>query len=218
MSKAFLPSSLQEWRDCYCAAPPTLNTFRSGFTSLLRYFFSNSNNFAENKEILGCMEYSDDPKESKLKIIAQGASDPANTQNIPGIFISLGEGVDFNFDVLNNQYVSSRDFARETYVTLGTVNLIVKCSDKDADVSCAMADACLLFLTAIRKHLMSSWGWLKQYKIVKQTEPKLQQISEESATKWYDSSLVIQIVYQYSIDIDIESKRLKDFSSNSYIK
>lgn len=214
MSKT-CPVNIAEWSDCYCAAPPTLSSIRGGFTTLLRYFFSNSNNFADNKEILGCMEYSEDPKESKLQINAAGAFDPYDTNNIPGITISLGDGVEFNTPAINPTYISSRDFARETTVSLGTANIQITCRDKNADISCAMADACLLFCTAIRKTLFNTWGWLKEYRIIKQTEPKLNKISEESNLQWYDSSLVIQIVYQYSIDIEIESKRLKDFSSYS---
>lgn len=207
------PCSFSEWSDCFCNNPPTLNTIRRGFTQLLRYCFSNPEHYADNKEYLGCLSYSDDPRESKLSVLATGASDPSNTQNIPGVFISLGDQVQFQRHSINDTVSISRDYARETNSMLATANIQIKCSHKNADISCALADMCMLFLMAAKKHVRKAWGWVRLMDIVSQTEPKLTQQSEsDSSNRWYDSTLVIQLIYEYAIDIDTESKRLKEYS------
>ena len=96
---------------------------------------------------------------------------------------------------------------------LATANIQIKCSHKNADISCALADMCMLFLMAAKKHVRKAWGWVRLMDIVAQTEPKLTQQSEsDSSNRWYDSTLVIQLIYEYAIDIDTESKRLKEYS------
>lgn len=214
------PCSFSEWKDCFCNSAPTLNNIRKGFTQLLKYCFSNTNHYSDNKEYLGCMVYSDDPSESQLSITAKGAYDPSNTQLVPGIQVSLAEGVQFNRQGARNTLAVSKDTARETLALQARANVQIRCSHKDADISCAMADMCMLFFMAAIKHINQAWGWVDYIDIVQQTEPKLNQQSEsDSSNKWYDSTLVIQIVYQYSINIDTESKRLKEYTldANSYL-
>lgn len=207
------PCSFHEWRECFCNKPPTLNNIRRGFTTLLRYCFSDESHYADNKEILGCLTYSDDPKERKLNVEAKGAYDPADTESVPGVMVSLGEGVQFNRIGIHDTRVTSKDFSRVTDTSLATVIITVTCSHKNADVSCGLADMCTLFLTAAKKHIYKSWGWVKQIDIVKQTEPKLEQPSQQDSTaKWYDSTVAIQLIYEYSINIETESKRLKEFT------
>lgn len=204
------PCSFKEWRDCFCNTPPTLNNIRKGFTMLARYCFSNPNNYDANKEILGCIKYSDDPKERDITVVAKGAQDPADTQLIPGVFISLQDQVQFQEYYIGPHRDISDDTARITSSLKATANVVIKCSHKNADVSCAMGDMCMLFFMAAMPHIHNAWGWLSEIRIVSQSEPKLQQLSEsDTSNKYYDSLLVIQIVYQYSINIDTESKRLK---------
>lgn len=213
-----IPCSFQEWRECFCSKPPNLNTIRGGITTLLKYCFSDSSHYADNEEYLGCLTYSEDPKENKLNITAAGAYDPGNTQLIPGIFVSLMGEVQFSRLGLQNTTSLSRDTARRSESLLATTNVQIKCSHRDADISCAMADTCLLFLFAAIQHMKNAWGWLRHVEIKAQTEPKLAQQSETDTTnKWYDSTLVIQLVYQYSIIVDTESKRLKEYTLDNSV-
>lgn len=207
------PCSFKEWYNCFCNTPPTLNNIRRGFTMLTRYCFSNPENYADNAEILGCMKYSDQPGEGDLSIIAKGAQDPANTELIPGIFISLSDAVQYAPYYIGPYTSTSSDRARITSSLTATANIQIKCSHKNADVSCAMADMCMLFFMAAIPHIKRAWGWVSQVNIQGQTEPKLQQLSEsDTSNKYYDSILAIQLIYQYSINIDTESKRLKAYT------
>lgn len=207
------PCSFKEWRDCFCNTPPTLNNIRKGFTTLARYCFSNPEHYADNADILGCMKYSDEPGESDLSIIAKGAQDPSNTEIIPGIFISLGDTVQYDPYYVGPYVNASFDTARVTSSLMATANIQIKCSHKNADVSCAMADMCMLFFMAAVPHIKNAWSWVSQINIKGQTEPKLQQFSEsDTSNKYYDSVLAIQLIYQYSINIDTESKRLKAYT------
>jgi hypothetical protein len=42
----------------------------------------------------------------------------------------------------------------------------IRCSHKDADISCAMADMCMLFFMAAIKHINQAWGWVDYIDIV----------------------------------------------------
>lgn len=204
------PCSFQEWKECFCNTPPTLGNIRRGFITLARYCFSNPNNYDTNKDLLGCLKYSDDPKESSLSVVTTGAQDPADTQLIPGVFVSLADQIQFSDYYIGPYQRLSDDTARRTNSVSAKANIVLRCSHKNADVSCAMSDMCMMFFMAAIPHIKNTWGWLSQISIVSQSEPKLQQLSEsDTSNKYYDSLLVIQIVYQYSINIDTESKRLK---------
>lgn len=214
------PCSFNEWSDCFCNTPPTLNNIRRGFVTLAKYCFSNPDNYSDNKDILGCLKYSDDPKERDITVVAKGAQDPTDTQLVPGVFISLADQVQFTNFYIGDARLRSRDTASRTSSLQATANVAIRCSHKNADICCAMSDMCLLFFMAAIPHIKNAWGWVQQINIVSQSEPKLQQLSEsDTSNKYYESVLVIQLIYQYSINIDIESKRLKAYTldNNSYL-
>lgn len=206
--------SIKEWLNCYCGKVPTMYSLRTAFVQLLRYCFSNTDNYSDLKDVMGCLTYDPEGSSGSINIWAQGASDPANTDNIPGITVSLGEGLNYDLPAIRDWEVSSPDFSQHTVRTLGDVKLIIKCQDYNADVSCAMADLCMLFIMGVKLRILQTWGnWIKDIRVVQQTEPKLAQNSEsDSSVKWYESAVVIHIKFEYAVDSVQESKRLKTFT------
>lgn len=213
--------SIGDWHNCFCESSPSMSTIRGGITALLRYCFSDPSHYADNKDILGCLKYSPDKNAvGNLQILAKGAKDPADTNNVPGIFVSLGDGVSYQFDALSDIHTSSINYSKQTVDTLGTAQVTIKCSAEDADVSCAMCDTCMMFMMGTKPKVMKAWkGWLRDYRVIRQTEPALQSLSGGDSTyKWYDSTLVIQLIYHYSVDTVHESKLLKGFTIESDTK
>lgn len=212
------PCSFNQWKECFCNTAPTMYNLRRGFITLLRYCFSDPNHYSDNREALGCLVYSDDDKEKTLSVDAKGIYDPSDTNSVPGVSVSMSQGIQFQRIGINDRRVTSRDFSVETDTSLATAQIQITCSHKDADVCCALADMCTLFFTAAKKHIQNAWGWVLQFDIVQQTEPTMKNQSESDSTaRWYESVVAIQLIYEYSINIETESKRLKEFSIGSSV-
>lgn len=201
-----------EWKDCFCGAPPTLNTIRRGFTALLQQAFASADNYSGNNSDLGCMVYGG-AASNRINISAASVDDPYDTENVPGIVVSLGEGVRYQFPAMTDITTASADNSRLRVMTNGDVNITIQCYAWSADTACAMADQAMLFLMAVKPKVKQAWGWLKDYRPAAQTEPKLaQQAGAGTSTKWYGSTLTFSMQYDYSVISLQESKRLKDYS------
>lgn len=206
--------TLDVWRRCYEAAPPNLNTLRRAFTALVRWAFSNTDNTDGYAEALKCLTWSADGSKSQLQIQPGSVQDPGDTLQVPAVLISCGqEGIQLQPYALNSHADESPDTASHRRVWSAKVNMTFACRAWDADVACLMADFVLMFLTAMEPKLRRTFGWLTDYKPVSQTEPVMTSVTQtEDATKWYESKVVMELTYTYSVFVAEESKRLKDFT------
>lgn len=211
--------SIQDWQDCFCGKLPTMSALRNAFVQLLRYCFSDPEHYSDLKDTLGCLTYDPNGSSGSINIYAKSATDPANTDNIPGITISIEEGLQYDMPAMQDWKIASPDFSQTTSYTMGNAKIRLKCEDYDADICCAMADLCMLFIMGVKLRILQTWGrWIKDLRVVQVTEPKQTQVSEtDSSVKWYESSVIINIKFEYAVDTVQESKRLKGFSLNSHI-
>ena len=106
---------------------------------------------------------------------------------------------------------SCADWERE-YCNLKDFDRWSNARDFDADICCAMGDLCAMFLFAMYERLMDTWSWLKVYRLVSQSEPKITSKSDTDTTKWYESTVTFHLEYDYRVFVGRESKRMKDFS------
>lgn len=205
---------LETWRRCYADASPSLNTLRRTFTALLRWAFANVDNTDGFKEALKCMTWSPNGEESQLQIQPGSVQDPGDTAQVPSIMVSCGqEGVQLKPYAMSPEVRVSPDTSSHQRVWSATVNITIVCRAWDADVACIMSDFVLMFLTAMEPKLRSTFGWLREYKPINQTEPVLASaVQTEDATKWYESKVTMELEYTYSVFVALESKRLKDYS------
>lgn len=168
---------------------------------------------ADYGEALACYTYKGDSESNIINISPSSIIDPGDTQNVPGILISLGNGVQYTHPSMQPYINESPDTSAVSLTSLASTTLTVLCRDRDADVCCMMADLCTMFLFALTERLFNTWSWLRIYQIQSQTEPKITQAEgSQDDTKWYESTLTIKIEYEYSVFTARESKRLKDFS------
>lgn len=203
-----------EWFRCFREAPPSLNTLRRAFTALLRWAYSDVSRFDGYEDALGCLTYSDDEKDSNISINPGSTVDPGNTENIPGILVKVDGGVNFAEVAFSPIASESEDTSNWQQSLHATANINILSRNYDADICCVMGDINMLFLFSLYQRLFETWNWLRGYTIKTQTEPKLTQVDEEDPTKWYESSVVIELKYEYNTFAARESKRLKDYTLN----
>lgn len=209
-------NSLQELFMCLEGAPPSMNTIRRAFTALAMYAFSNVRYMDGFSENLACRTYSSDPAKTQIRITAQGAYDPGNTENIPGIVISLGDGLKLERLGIGDTAHTGANFSVRIPAYKGTLDVVFKCRDYDADVSCYMSDLLLLFFTSIQERMYETWGWLISYAPSTQTEPELKTKEGDSDTKWYESTVRLNITLAYEVFTSREAPPLKDASVDAY--
>lgn len=203
----------KDWHRCYKDASPTLNTLRRAFTALLRWAYSSPEKMADFSEELACYSYDSTPgADNRLTISPETNFDPGDSELIPGIYISLGEGVSYQMPAMQPYLNESPDTSTTELATMASTSITIKCLDKDAHISCLMADMCAMFLFAMTERLFDTWSWLRNYQLQAQSEPTKKTAEGNDDTHWYESTLVFKIEYEYRVFTARESKRLKDFS------
>lgn len=207
-------STIAEWEECYRNSAPTLNSLRGAFTAILRIAFSDPARMNGASEDLGCLLYSDIPGESELYIHASSVKDPGDTEQVPGIIISMGDaGVELDRVSWDTTGSHADDFSSRVVNYMAAANVVITCRHSNADVACMMSDYVLLYMIVMEDKFRESKGWIRDYVVRNQTEPKLTSLSQQSgATTWYESSVTVNIKYEVSAFVARESKRLKDFS------
>lgn len=203
--------SIDAWHRCFCDAPASMYTIRNGFTQLLRYCFSDAEHYDIYKDALACMVYKGDG--TGLKVYAEGASDPNDTNNVPAVVLSLGEGIAYDMPTISDVVDDDPSHAVFRTHSIGTVLVTVNCKSRSADEACMLSDLVAMFITAVKVRVMTSWGgWLRDYRLVRQTEPTLKQTGSESSVVWYESSVAFRLSFGYNVRTVQESKRLKGSS------
>lgn len=208
-------SSVREWCACADRESPSMYSLRRMFTLLAQYLFSDKERMAGFGDALECRTYDPAGINSGISIQPATVVDPGNTENIPGILVQLSEdGVKLEPLAMRPDVNESVDYASHEEVWKATATVQFRCRDKDADIAGQMADAMLLFVTAIRTRLLRYIGWLKDYSPGGATEPKLtkNELDDTSTERWYESVVSVDITFTYAVGVAEDSKRLKDFS------
>lgn len=203
--------SIENWRNCYMGAPPTLNTLRSMFTALICHAFSNVKNMDGYADELGCLTWSSNAADNNIDIKPGGVDDPGDTESVPGILISCGkEGITYEPFAMGLYTSFTPDTAGRTISYKSAVNVSFVCRHKDADVSAMMSDYVLFVLASATPLFYNTFSWILNYIPTQQTEPTLTQKSQtEGASQWYESTVIVRLDYEYAIASYEESKRIK---------
>lgn len=203
---------LDELFRCVADPSPSLNEFRRTFTALTMFAFANVGSSADYRGALECRAFSDDPQLSKIHVQAQSVIDPADTENIPGVLVSVKEGVQFKRMGFGDNMNEAYTMAHSTKGWLASADITFTCRDWDADVSCMEADYLMMVMSALKDRLHENWRWLQDYYPSAVTEPKMVRPDgdESGATRWYESTFVLHIDYIYSVSVVRESVPLRD--------
>lgn len=202
----------EQWHRCFKDSSPSMSTLRRAFTLLARWAFSSKKNMADYGDILECYTYDATSDSNKLSINPGSVVDPGDAQNVPGILVSIPEGIKYNKVAMQPEIHISPDTSTTTQVALAEAQIVFLIRDYDADICSYMGDLIALFLFAMRTRLFNTWNWLSDFDLEMQTEPKITTKDETEATQWYESKVVFKLVFNYSVFVGRESKRLKDYT------
>lgn len=201
--------SIEEWKRCHEMDSPGISTLRNTFTRLIKHFFNDRKNVIEYGEDLACRISDGDG----LHIAPGSVIDPGNTNMVPGIIITTGDGISLDRPWLMAQVERNPDFATVHNVHLATVNMTFVCYDFDADICAKMSDAVMFAMVSIEPMLLETWPWLKQYRPKQQTSPQLsRKATDQNAFEdFYESRVIVELLYEYVTVTRRESRRLQDY-------
>lgn len=205
--------SLKAWCEYCTGSAASLNNLRRAFTLLIRTAYANIVDSDEYGEALACRTYSDDPNQTQVSIEPASVINPGNTQNVPGILIAVPDGFQFQRRSIHPTAAAAPDFSATSQITTGTASLTFTCRDRDADISCLMADLVMVVLAAARDSAFQAWHtWLLDYEVVSQTEPKLVRNEDDPKTYWYESVVTLKLSLSWGVRVAVESKRMTGYS------
>lgn len=199
------------WMLCVKTSPLTLNTLRRALTVILRFAWANSKRFASMEDALKCMTYSDEEGESGLEITAGTSNNPGDTSHVPGIVVSFRDGASFEKFGFSGTAYESDDMSAIVRTQRATAMCLISHRHADADVAGMMSDFSYLLFTALYERLFAVWGEsLRDFRVLSQSEPKLQAGPNADPSRYYVSDLVIQISFDIKVRVSRESLRLAD--------
>ena len=199
-------ASTEEWKRCHELDSPGLFTLRNCFTRLLKHLFSDPKHLVAWGKDLEC-------KLDKLHISPGTVIDPGNTNMVPGVLITTGDGINYEKPWINSQWVAEPDYASMRLTHMAKVNMTFVCSDYDPDVVAKISDEVMAALVGLEPLLYDTWNWLKDYKPVQQTSPQLAKkgAEQDSYDNYYESRVIFEVTYEYATETRIESRRMQDF-------
>lgn len=208
-----LPDDLKEcedfaqWKLCHELDSPGIYTLRNVFTKVIKYFFSREENLSSYGEDLAC-------KIDKFHIAPGAVIDPGNTNMVPGIIITTGDGVSLDTPWISAQVERTPDYATTRNVHLASVPMTMICYEYDADLCAKISDAVLYALVTAEPMFFETWNWLVQYRPKQQTSPQLSRkaTDQESFENFYESRVVVEVQYEYGTVTRRESRRMQDYT------
>lgn len=184
-------------------------TLRRIFTSLLKVHWSDSRNFGEFEDALGCLTYSDNTPETMLTIAPTHAFyDQATTQTLPGIFV--GMGIDYRKSGLDDFAGYSADRS-DTYRTVAaTAKVAITHVHRQPDLALSMAECTTGFLLGIKDYLKERLGVSEITLLGLSDVNRLQQFD---TAKFFGVDLAMRVTFNLGVTVNLESHRLKKFAA-----
>lgn len=197
----------QSWLRCHEFKSPGIWTFRNVFTRMLHYHFLVGKNMIDGDSGLDC-------DLDKFTIRPGNIIDPGNTNNVPGIIVTTGEGVRLEQPWITSQMIDEPDYATMKNIHQATVDIALMCLHFDADMVAKISDEVLALVVSNEVPLFTAWEWLLLYTPSAQTSPKLARKAEnpEAFENYYESIVQLKLTYEYSTITRVESRRMQDYT------
>ena len=198
--------SAEEFYGSCIDKPLDMVLMRRIFLLLTRIHWSDGNNHYQEDVNFDCLEYSDDPQESKLAVELTDVYDEDDTDNFPGIFVGFKNGYKLSKLMLNYDSSGSDDNSVERKLVSWKGQLALKHVHKSSDTATAMADSSFVFMMAVRETLMQHFP-VRQMDFVGVSDP--QKLDPEKSNRFFKVDLIIDIEFTVTVNINMESHRLK---------
>lgn len=198
---------LHSWGEHCHESAPGLSSLKTGFVLLLKLFFNSPAMMGPWENSLACVT------KNKLKIYSGSSTDPADTENVPSIVVSAGEGLQLSCPFLRApQGNVGKDYSTEINMHQCEVMLTFLIRHYDSDIADMMADALMMLLIGAEQQVRRTWTWVIAYLPTAQTEAKRarQATDPDAFEDWYEARVSIKLIYIMSVTVRQESKRLEE--------
>lgn len=198
---------LQDWFEKCSESAPGLSSLRSGFVMLLKLFFSSPDMLGPWRDALACLPA------NKLKIYAGSSVDPGDTENVPSIVVSTGDGVQVQRPWLRApQGNMGGDFSTDINMYISKVTIHFKLRHYDSDIADMMADALMMLIIGSEQQVRRTWTWVSDYVPMAQVEAKRarQATDPDAFEDWYEASVTLELTYVMAVAVRMESKRIAE--------
>ena len=198
---------LHSWGEHCGDSAPGLSSLKTGFILLLKLFFSHPAMMGPWEEALACVT------KNKLKIYSGSSTDPADTENVPAIVVSSGDGLQLSCPFLRApQGNIGGDYSTEVNMHQCDVAITFLVRHYDSDIADMMADALMMLLIGSEQQIRQTWPWIIAYLPTAQTEARRarQATDPEAFEDWYEARVTIKLIYMMSVTVRQESKRLEE--------
>lgn len=207
--------SLEDWGTKCSEAPPGLSSLKTGFVLLLKLFFNSPSMLGPWEDALECVA------NGKLKIEPGTAVDPGNTENVPSIIVSTGEGLQLSKPWIGApQGNLGGDYSTQINMHQCDVAVNFLVRHFNADIADQMADALMMLLIGSEQQIRNTWTWVVDYAPVNQTEAKRARQAQdpESFEEWYEARVAVKLTYIMSVAVRQESKRIAEIKTDAVSK
>jgi hypothetical protein len=185
--------------------PLSPTTLRRIFLLLLRFHYSDPDNYGDLKPLMGDLIYVDsEGDEGSLDIELLSIFDPRKRDPGPGIFVGF-QPFTFKKPGVNYDAGTNNDGSAQYAVMTVDAQLIIKHISTLMDSTTIMGEATTAFLFGIRPMLMQRLC-LRGFDIVSMTDAK--QI-EKAPDRTFECNVVININFDYVMTTNVESHRIK---------
>lgn len=181
---------------------------RRFFLMLMRAHWMDPANHGPLAEPLGCMVYSEDPKKKSLDVRLAHDYEGEAGSSVPAIYVG------FNGFKLGKLFIGDAvgrtgdNSARREGKRVDTV-LKVAHRARSADQALLMAESGATLLQGIHKDIMANIPLLA-FSVDMWTDAERK---ESGATRYFQVDLVCSLAFNFQVEIDMESHRIKKFGS-----
>ena len=186
--------------------PLTASSLRRIFLLMMRFHFSDANNYGELRGLLKNLIWTDTEETTALDVELLGVFNPGILVRRPAVFVGF-QNFQFNKKVTGDYAGESEDAATKYLVKTVDTELVIRCVAADEDMSTAMVDTATAFMFGMREMLLCKMRpQLRSLEVDGITDPKL---VEKSPERRFQCDLLTKLNFNYTIDVNLESHPIK---------
>lgn len=199
-------SSLKCELDSCLTRPVTLSSLRTLLALLVKFHFSDGDNFGLYKEELECLTTQEGSK-GPVYFGVEHAFDPKNPSPRPAVWTTMEESK-LNKVSIDNRAYRHADNSGAGYTKLQDVLFVFTSVHDQPEIALMMSESISDFFMGVRPHLMQTMN-LSMLEV--QSISKIRPINKVPE-RHFEVDVRLQVMFSSTISVNIESHRLKKFA------
>ena len=186
--------------------PFTMSGLRRIFLLLMRFHFSDSNNYGDLREVLKSLVWTEKEETTAMDVELLGVFNPSILVRRPAVYVGFRD-MKFDKKVVADYAGQSEDTATRYLVKIVDTQLVVRSVAADEDMVSAMSDTALAFLFGMRDMLFRKLQpQMRAMDVAEMTDPKL---VEKAPERRFQCDVITALNFNYSISTNLESHPVK---------